>query len=1575
MKKTLSLLLVLLLAAGTALADDISREQAMQIAAKFATGSQPRLAKARGFSATTATPQPQVAYTVPSKVAAARDNIYVVNLGSDQGFVIVSGETGTDAEVLGYCDHGSFSYDDCPVQMKALLTSYSAGIDAIRQNPQAAAPSKVAADDIGDIVVGPLLTTTWDQHAPYNMFCPEGCPAGCVVTAVTQIMYYWKWPKETRGKLREPTTGLFNGEDFSGHVYEWENMLDSYAYGVEFNMIQAEAVAKLMADVGKALGTEYSPEGSGTGTDFRELHENFSYDVNYDAITENLPEAMKVELDQRRPMLYSAMSSVVGVNSAHELVVDGYTSNNYFHFNYGWGGSYDGFYKDGVCTIFNDNPSIITGIKPSNSVIKEMGDYRLELWPDGTASILAYLGSSGGTLEIPSTVEDDGITYKVKAIRERAFFSKGSFSKVIVGDNLEEVEPYSFFYTHIDTLVLGDGMKEVPDDAFGYTYIRHLTIGKNVRRIGKRAFSLCYLNQGIDCKSDGFELDDEAFSNTVPLNGEWVEKVTKLGKKALMGARFNRNNSWVQFPNLEAIGDSAFCGCSLGQTMPSFRIFSKVREIAPTAFDGWGSTAIISVEEDSPYFWADDNSNVYDKNKTTLILSVRDYSYLEDVSEAYPSTLVKLNPRSMRPGRAWKAIPGTVVEMDGAYTDCTASDFRDGMKCYAVVPPEIADSTFAGKLTEGEPYLFVPMGSETLYRKALGWRHFQDNVIDERCYEVLGDLEYDPENVPVRDYTMVLTTTDGNGVKRVSIPVSEIASMAIADDGRHVVVKRKGKDDLTTTVAAIDSISWLPGFVFENAEVYELSDSVLTAKAQKCTVRFDATCFDDDVQLMVRNSVLKPDAMEGVTRGFAVDLTLSNGQHELDGTAEITFPVSIRAGEKVHAAYYNTATGQWEPVFFTHDEQNHTITISTNHLTLYSVFFTIYDENMETELCMYDLSPHLNTLNTAMQKLLEVVSSDDPDDKMVQQVKSDMQLWQSFGLDGLWNVVRGLGEALVDFRPEAIDNAVTAMGYLGTALNILDVAAADIKGDDIGVAAGTMSTILNYAVGQMASAIGTPIMTVSMAGVAFIGIALNKFGTTVAERKYDLFNEAYRYFYSKKYGSSCYRSAKDWYKYFYPAFSEGKMTESKLNAYIEQSVRMYCEHFWESEYKSDYDFCCGEKDVKAAGGTYLYPEMAIRERISKEYFSELMNGTLVSVFTAIRHNIKNEANNRYRKAVNDMADMMNAKLCLRFSDSSRKKDEKSRFAGWKVKFTDLPSSLEDKDKWTMTIGDDGKLDYGFFTTYALMSHKMRSQVTLYNINDVEDKTFTFQVPEGTGKVFINIDLATGGTATEVPALKDLTLAYDPASVDFPAICTGTITNLIGERIYEEGGVEQGRFFMDDSFHKKCRFRSEIERFFRRHDFITVDKFGNIKIGDDVVGTMNGDTGTGKCTISNTYQFTENTLEEFRDAFNKNEAISLFAFDDLISGTVKHRIDCDFTVTATDEPGTYLVSYTGTGTYDVTAIVVDRIENIDWDKWMILNGVPIFDQHITTDDIRTTQVNQQGNVTLQYTLKLQDVNRQ
>lgn len=161
MKKLFSLLIVAFFATTAVLADDISVEQALQIARQFAASPSTQQLSRRSMPAKPVSPT--LAHAMRSKIAAEKDNVYVINLGNEQGFVVVSGEDGVEDEILGYCDHGSFSYNNCPVQLKDLLSLYSCQVDSLRQNPKLAAPKKVVKqwpDYIGSTICSTAPSST-----------------------------------------------------------------------------------------------------------------------------------------------------------------------------------------------------------------------------------------------------------------------------------------------------------------------------------------------------------------------------------------------------------------------------------------------------------------------------------------------------------------------------------------------------------------------------------------------------------------------------------------------------------------------------------------------------------------------------------------------------------------------------------------------------------------------------------------------------------------------------------------------------------------------------------------------------------------------------------------------------------------------------------------------------------------------------------------------------------------------------------------------------------------------------------------------------------------------------------------------------------------------------------------------------------------------------------------------------------------------------------------------------------------------------------------------------------------------
>ncbi|MCK4414807.1 MAG: C10 family peptidase [Candidatus Eisenbacteria sp.] len=215
---------------------------------------------------------------------------------------------------------------------------------------------------------GPLMTTAWNQGSPYNNFCPMGdggrCVVGCVATATVQVMRYYRWPPAGTGShsynwggdtsCGGSTPGELLVADFSD-PYDWAAMPNHCSGG--YSGEQADALAELCYEVGVAYEMYYGRCGSGahTGSCMQILPDHFGYvqGINKQNRANHTAASwfsiIQQEVDYGRPMLYDYVYSAV---SGHAIVCDGWRDTGeqqQIHINYGWGGTYDGWFAvDGI---------------------------------------------------------------------------------------------------------------------------------------------------------------------------------------------------------------------------------------------------------------------------------------------------------------------------------------------------------------------------------------------------------------------------------------------------------------------------------------------------------------------------------------------------------------------------------------------------------------------------------------------------------------------------------------------------------------------------------------------------------------------------------------------------------------------------------------------------------------------------------------------------------------------------------------------------------------------------------------------------------------------------------------------------------------------------------------------------------------------------------------------------------------------------------------------------------------------------------------------------------------------------
>lgn len=278
---------------------------------------------------------------------------YIFNAEAGDGFVIVSGDDRT-IPILGYSDSSSIQESSMPEGLKVLLEDYSEQIAGLEDNDVEAQNGRRAAQVRH--VIAPLIQTKWNQGAPYNKYCPEinseRTVTGCVATSMAQVMYYYKYPGEECTSIPGYTTVITKLEltALPATTFNWNAMTTTYSSTATGEA--ADAVAQLMQYCGHALQMDYNTASSGGSLAYNSsivdaLKTYFSYDngVRYACRTSyTYPEWVDLiysELAAARPVVMGGQSAGGG----HSFVCDGYDADDYFHINWGWGGSSDGYFR------------------------------------------------------------------------------------------------------------------------------------------------------------------------------------------------------------------------------------------------------------------------------------------------------------------------------------------------------------------------------------------------------------------------------------------------------------------------------------------------------------------------------------------------------------------------------------------------------------------------------------------------------------------------------------------------------------------------------------------------------------------------------------------------------------------------------------------------------------------------------------------------------------------------------------------------------------------------------------------------------------------------------------------------------------------------------------------------------------------------------------------------------------------------------------------------------------------------------------------------------------------------------
>lgn len=299
---------------------------------------------------------------------------FIVNKGDNSGFVLVNGDKRT-TPILAFSETGHLETKDF---------ENNPGLKMFKERCDEALPSKILGvrvpteDEKGQPIPDPNIYYTplethilmrnivWGQGTPYNDLALDEygnkCPTGCVATAISQLLAYYKHPR---------TIG--------GRTFDWDKLLYQGTKNSDDVSYIKREVAMLFHKVGETIGMKYTPQISYPSSTYPPtLFSNLDFNLeSYDREANiDVTKSMLAEIKKGKPAImvgYNNPKSGSGRIIGHMWIADGWgrfrkvttypdkpntqywdtqsEKDIYIHMNWGWSGKHNGFFFANVYNI------------------------------------------------------------------------------------------------------------------------------------------------------------------------------------------------------------------------------------------------------------------------------------------------------------------------------------------------------------------------------------------------------------------------------------------------------------------------------------------------------------------------------------------------------------------------------------------------------------------------------------------------------------------------------------------------------------------------------------------------------------------------------------------------------------------------------------------------------------------------------------------------------------------------------------------------------------------------------------------------------------------------------------------------------------------------------------------------------------------------------------------------------------------------------------------------------------------------------------------------------------------------
>ena len=217
--------------------------------------------------------------------------------------------------------------------------------------------------------------------------------------------------------------------------------------------------------------------------------------------------------------------------------------------------------------------------------------------------------SNLSTIIIPETVTDNGTTYSVTTIGERAFQYCSGLTSITIPNSVKSIGSVAFYgCSRLSSITIPNSVTSIGGSAFAYCEsLTSVTIPNSVTSIESYAFYDCSSLTSVTIPNSVTSIGEGAFNGCSGLTSVTIgNSVKSIGEQAFY--RCSGLTS-ITIPNsVTEIGVRAFAGCS---GLTSITLPNSVTSIGDEAFAGCsGLTSIESLAETPPTLGTDAFYNV-----------------------------------------------------------------------------------------------------------------------------------------------------------------------------------------------------------------------------------------------------------------------------------------------------------------------------------------------------------------------------------------------------------------------------------------------------------------------------------------------------------------------------------------------------------------------------------------------------------------------------------------------------------------------------------------------------------------------------------------------------------------------------------------------------------------------------------------------------------------------------------------------------------------------------------------------------------------------------------------------------